>query len=108
MNVNLPEIIQEYLDASNAHDVKAILSCFSDDALVHDEGKDFQGKKLIDDWIVKTIEKYKFQFKPLSAKSDDAKVVVSIEVSGTFPGSPVNPDYHFSIQGGKIRSLAIE
>jgi ketosteroid isomerase-like protein len=108
MKINLPRIIQEYLDASNAHDVKSILSCFSDDALVHDEEKDFRGKKMIEGWIVKTIEKYKFQFKPLSLKSDDAKVIVSIEVSGTFPGSPVNPDYHFIIQGNEILSLAIE
>jgi ketosteroid isomerase-like protein len=108
MKVALPRVIKEYVDASNTHDVNDILSCFSEDAVVQDEGETLRGKKPIEDWIVKTIEKYKFQFKPLSAKSDDTKVVVSIEVSGTFPGSPVNPDYHFSIQGGKIRSLAIE
>src|ERR1700731_267877 len=98
MKINLPRIIQEYIDAKNAHDVGSIISCFSDDALVRDEEKDFRGKKMIEGWIVKTIEKYKFQFKPLSAKSDDAKVVVSIEVSGPFPGSPVSPDYHFTIE----------
>ena len=108
MKVALPQVIKEYIDASNAHDVKSILSCFSDDAFVHDEGKDFRGKKTIEDWVVKTIEKYKFRFKPLGVKSDDAKIVVSVEVSGTFPGSPVSPDYHFTIEGGKIRSLAIE
>jgi ketosteroid isomerase-like protein len=108
MNINLPRIIQEYLAASNAHDVKAILSCFSDDALVHDEGKDFRGKKLIEDWIVKTIEKYKFHFKPLSVKAEEPKVVVTVEVSGTFPGSPVSPDYRFTIKSNKILSLAIE
>src|ERR1700680_3621871 len=108
MKINLPRIIQEYLDASNAHDVKSILSCFSDDALVHDEGKEFRGKKLIEGWIVKTIEKYKFRFTPLSAKNDDATVVVSVEVSGTFPGSPVSPDYRFTVESDKIASLAIE
>jgi ketosteroid isomerase-like protein len=108
MNVNLPRIIQEYLDASNAHDVKSILSCFSDDALVHDEGKDFRGKRMIEDWMVKAIEKYKFHFTPLSVKSDDVTFVVSVEVSGTFPGSPVSPDYRFIIESDKIRSLAIE
>jgi ketosteroid isomerase-like protein len=107
MNVNLPRIIQEYLDASNAHDVKAILSCFSDDALVHDEGKDFRGRKIIEDWIVTTIDKYKFQFKPLNIKNDDAESVVAVEVSGTFPGSPVTPDYHFKIEDDKIRALSI-
>jgi ketosteroid isomerase-like protein len=108
MNINMPKIIREYLNASNAHDVKSILSCFSEDALVHDEGKDFRGKKTIEEWVVKTIEEYKFQFKPLSVKNDDAKVVVSVEVSGTFPGSPVSLDYHFTIQGDKLLSLAIE
>ncbi|HEV3244126.1 MAG TPA: nuclear transport factor 2 family protein [Chthoniobacterales bacterium] len=108
VNINMPQILQEYLNASNAHDVNAILSCFSDDAIVRDEGKDFHSKKMIEDWAAKTLEKYKFQFKPLSVKSDDAKVVVSIEVSGTFPGSPVNLDYYFTIQDDKILSLAIE
>ncbi len=108
MKVALPRVIKEYIDASNAHDVKDLVSCFSDDALVQDEGKDFRGKKTIEEWVVKTIEKYKFRFKPLGVKSDDAKIVVSVEVSGTFPGSPVSPDYHFTIEGGKIRSLAIE
>ena len=70
--------------------------------------KTFRGKKMIEDWIVKTIEKYKFHFTPLSVKSDDPTVVVSVEVSGTFPGSPVSPDYRFTIQGDKILSLAIE
>jgi ketosteroid isomerase-like protein len=76
MSIKLPEIIKKYVDASNAHDVKSILSCFSEDAVVHDEGKKLRGKKAIEDWIVKTIEKYKFQFKPLSVKEDEAEVVV--------------------------------
>lgn len=108
MKVTLPQIVKEYIDASNAHDVKSILSCFSDDALVYDEGKEFRGKKLIEDWVVKTIEKYKFRFTPLSAKNDDATVVVSVEVSGTFPGSPVSPDYRFIVESDKIASLTIE
>ena len=63
---------------------------------------------MIEDWIVKTIEKYKFQFKPLSAKAEDAQVIVTMEVSGTFDGSPVTLDYHFAIDSDKIRSLSID
>ena len=33
MNVKLPRIINNYINASNAYDVKSILSCFSDDAV---------------------------------------------------------------------------
>ena len=35
-------------------------------------------------------------------------LVVSVVVSGTFPGSPVTLDYHFVIAGGKISLLAID
>ena len=108
MAVKLPRIIQKYVAASNGHDVKAVLACFSDNALVHDEGKTLQGKKAIEDWIEKTIEKYKFQFKPLKAEDDDEEIVVAVEVSGTFDGSPVVLDYCFTLENDTISSLAIE
>jgi ketosteroid isomerase-like protein len=108
MTIKLPRIINDYVNASNAHDVKSILSCFSDDAAVHDEGETLHGKKAIEGWIAKTIEKYKFQFEPLGVNEDDGEVVVSVEVSGTFPGSPVTLDYHFKIENEKILSLAID
>jgi ketosteroid isomerase-like protein len=108
MNLELPPIIQKYVEASSQHDVKSILACFSDDAVVHDEGETLRGKNAIDSWIVKTIEKYKFQFKPLSIKEDNVGVVVPMEVSGTFDGSPVTLDYRFTIESDKIRSLTID
>jgi ketosteroid isomerase-like protein len=108
MTIKLPRIINDYVDASNAHDVKSVVACFADNALVHDEGKDFRGKKMIEDWITKTIEKYKFQFKPISIRQDDAEVIVAVEVSGTFDGSPITLDYHFTIAGGEIGSLTID
>ena len=37
MNTNLPLIIKDYIDASNAHDVRSILTCFADDTMVLDE-----------------------------------------------------------------------
>jgi hypothetical protein len=50
--------------------VKAILSCFATDAVVHDEEQEIRAKKLIEDWIATTIEKYKFQFKPLARATE--------------------------------------
>jgi len=89
MTIKLPRIIEKYVDASNKHDINSILSCFSDNALVHDEEQTLDGKKAIESWILKTIEKYKFQFKPLSVEDDNREVVVTVEISGTFSGSPV-------------------
>ena len=108
MPVKLPPIIQYYIDASNAHDVKWILGCFADDATVRDENATHRSKIDIERWIATTIEKYKFHFKPLSSEERGSETVVSVEISGTFPGSPISLDYHFTIADGKIASLIID
>ena len=106
MKIKLPETIENYVEASNRHDVKSILACFSDDAVVQDEGEELRGKTAIESWIVKTIEKYKFHFKPLRIRREGVETVVAVEVSGTFDGSPVTLDYHFTIERGQIVSFA--
>jgi ketosteroid isomerase-like protein len=106
--MKLPPLIQNYIAASNAHDVKSILACFSDDAVVRDENAAHRGKIEIEHWITTTIEKYKFQFKPLGASNGDVEPIVTVEVSGTFPGSPVTLAYHFKIDNDSISSLSID
>jgi ketosteroid isomerase-like protein len=108
MPISLPPIIQSYIDASNAHDVKSILNCFTGDAAVRDENTTHRGKVDIERWASETIEKYKFHFKPLSAEDRANETVVSVEVSGSFPGSPVTLDYHFTVANEKISSLIID
>ena len=108
MGINLPPIIQKYIDASNAHDVKSILACFNDDAVVRDEKATHCGKIDIERWLTTTIEKYNFQFKPLSSRKRDNETVVTVEVSGTFPGSPISLDYHFAFASGEIVCLTID
>src|SRR6266850_5254251 len=106
--MNLPSVIPRYIDASNAHHVSAIVDCFPTDAVVRDENATRHGKIDIGCWATETIEKYKFQFKPLSVNERGAETIVSVEVSGSFPGSPVTLDYHFSIANDKIQSLIID
>ena len=106
--MNLPPVIETYITASNAHDVEAIVDCFADDAVVRDENAMQQGKTEIRRWATETIEKYKFQFKPLSADEQETETILNVEVSGSFPGSPVTLDYHFIIANDKIESLIID
>ncbi len=108
MCINLPPIIQSYIDASNAHDVQSILACFADDAKVRDENTTHRGKIDIERWATETIEKYKFQFKPLGAKEGDNETIVAVEISGTFPGSPISLDYRFALTSDKIASLTVD
>jgi ketosteroid isomerase-like protein len=106
--MNLPPVIPRYVDASNAHDVRAIVDCFADDAVIRDENAMRHGRIDIRRWATETIEKYKFQFKPLSADERGAETILSVEVSGSFPGSPVTLEYQFTIANDKIQSLIID
>ena len=108
MSAGLPRPIQSYVDASNAHDVKSILACFADDAVVRDENTTRRGKIDIERWAGETIDKYKFRFRPVNAERCANETVVSVEVSGRFPGSPVTLDYHFTVANEKISSLIID
>ena len=108
MPISLVPIIESYVDASNTHDVKSILACFADDAVLRDENATRRGKIDIEHWLGETIDKYKFHFKPLSAEERGNETVVSVEVSGSFPGSPVTLDYHFTVANDKISSLIID
>ena len=108
MSAALPRTIQNYIDASNAHDVQSILACFADDAKVRDENTTHLGKIDIERWATETIEKYKFQFKPLGAKDGDDETIVAVEISGTFPGSPISLDYRFALTSDKIASLTVD
>ena len=107
MKIELPAVVQTYVDSSNRHDVEAILLCFSAGAIVQDEAHEHRGRKEIQDWIATTIEKYKFQIKRLSVSNPDGETIVAMEVSGIFPGSPITLDYRFTITGDKISSLTI-
>jgi hypothetical protein len=108
MPLSLLLIIQSYVDASNAHDVSSILACFADDAVVRDENASRRGKIEIERWARETIDKYNFHFTPLSAEKRGMETVVSIEVSGKFPGSPITLDYQFTVADEKISSLTID
>jgi hypothetical protein len=108
MSAALPRPIQNYIEASNAHNVQSILACFSDDATVRDENTTHRGKIDIERWLKTTIEKYAFRFNPLKVHQSDAETVVNVEISGTFPGSPITLDYHFTIADDKITSLIID
>ena len=108
MDLQLPPILTEYIRASNAHEVEAILACFSEAATVRDENETLHGKAAIRGWIAKTITRYSFRFDPLSLHQDEDETILSMSVSGTFPGSPVTLDFQFRTEGGKIASLSID
>ena len=107
MSVQLPAPIANYIAASNAHDPTAAAACFSSDAVVLDEGHERRGSADILKWKTGTTEKYRPTAKILDAAEADGRTIVKCQVSGEFPGSPVELKYAFVLDGEKIARLEI-
>jgi hypothetical protein len=106
MDLKLPKIISDYIDATNAHNPTAILACFSAKASVRDQNQTVNGKQAIKGWIA-TVTKQDSRFEPLKMREDEEETALLVNVSGNFPGSPLMLNYQFKIKNGKISSLSI-
>lgn len=105
--MNLHKAVAGLIEAQNNHDSLAYTACFSETAVVFDEGKTHTGKADIKQWIEKADREYHSQMKPLSYKETETENLLSAEVSGNFPGSPAVLQFHFVLKDGLIQSLRI-
>jgi hypothetical protein len=107
MSTELPQPIAAYFQAANAHDTNALLLTFSADAVVADESREHRGHDEIRKWSDWTIEEYHATYSVIEASQAGEETVVRVEVAGTFDGSPIQLDFHFTIHGDKISALTI-
>jgi ketosteroid isomerase-like protein len=105
--VELPKAIAAYIAASNAHDADACAACFTDDAIVRDEGREVRGVATIRDWMDGAIAKYQHTVEVVTSAKTDGETIVTCRVSGNFPGSPVELRHAFVVAGEKITRLEI-
>ncbi len=103
--MNLPTAIADLVSAQNSFDSGAYAQCFTNTAIVFDEGKTHTGTAAIQQWIDKANKEYQATMNPIeySASNETLKA----EISGTFPGSPLVLTYQFQLSNGKIQSLKI-
>ncbi len=107
MTIQLPDPINTFFEVSNGKGLERVKTCFTDNAVVLDEGGTYEGLAAIEAWVHDTRQKYQFSVKPLSITKKDSHDRVVAEVNGNFPGSPVNLDYDFALAADKIQSLEI-
>lgn len=103
--MNLPKVVANLVKAQNKSDSIAYSNCFTEKAVVFDEGKIHSGKQEIKNWIEKANQEYKTQMKPL--EYSESMQTLKAEISGTFPGSPLQMTYHYDLKDGLIQSLKI-
>jgi len=104
---NLPEPIRLYIVGENTGDADLFGQCFAEGAAVRDENETHRGLAEIKKWKAETKKKYQHTVDPLSVSEKDGRFIVTNRLTGNFPGSPIELDFVFAIQGGKIVSLEI-
>jgi hypothetical protein len=105
--MNLPKVLTDLVNAQNSFDSIVYANCFSETAVVFDEGRTHNGRLNIQHWIEESNEKYKSVMKPLVYTENGTRSVLSAECSGTFPGSPSTLKFHFDIKDGQIQYLKV-
>lgn len=103
----LPPLLAAMVAAHNAHDSTAFAACFSDDAIVRDEGKVHFGIAAIRTWFEDVSRKYQAVFHVTALALEDGEPVLTGNVSGTFDGSPIQLRYYTALDAGKIIALKI-
>lgn len=103
--MNLPKVVTDLIKTQNNFDSVAYANCFTETAVVFDEGKTHNGRKEIEKWIDEANKKYQATMKPL--EYSDTVHTLKTEVSGRFPGSPIVITYHYEFSNELIQSLKI-
>lgn len=105
--MELPTLVAQFVEAQNTYDSEAYVTCFTETATVHDEGKTHTGKPEIREWIERANEAYQSFMKPLKYEKSGSNGVLTAEVSGTFPGSPIVLKFHLGLKDDLIDSLKV-
>lgn len=106
MTLELPEPIAAYFTADKG-DSQAVAQCFSENAVVKDEGHTYRGWAAIKQWKTEASAKYQYTSEPFTCEQQDGKIIVTSRLIGNFPGSPVNLRFCFELEDDKIASLEI-
>ena len=105
--MNLPKVLSDLVKTQNNFDSVAYSNCFSETAVVYDEGKTHKGRKEIERWIADANERYQATMQPVSYEEKGTESILKAETSGKFDGSPIILSYHLEIVNDLIQTLKI-
>jgi hypothetical protein len=107
MNIELPVPIAGFFQAHNTGKTDHFKELFTADAVVSDEAHEYRGDA-IKTWIDGAVTNYRpLHAEVLSLVPSGGQTVATAQVSGTFPGSPLQLRYQFTLRDGKISALSI-
>jgi hypothetical protein len=107
MTIPLTGPVLAFFEAERAHDLEALARCFSEHAVVRDEGRTIEGPDAIKRWMREAKRKYQHTVDPHAVCERDGLTVVTTRVAGAFANSPLDFEHVFAVEGGEIASLEI-
>ena len=105
-SISLPKPIADYFTADSG-DGEAVSQCFTENAVVKDEGHTHKGRAAIKKWKADASTKYQYTCERVAREEKDGMTVITCHLVGNFPGSPVDLRFLFELAGEKIESLEI-
>jgi hypothetical protein len=107
MAIDLPGIVSRYFAADQQGGADSVSACFTERAVVKDEGHTHSGRDAICKWKTESATKYRYTVEPVAISTDADRVTVTGHLVGDFPGSPVDLRYRFRLEGDRIAELEI-
>ena len=107
MSLDLPKPIAVYVEVENSGDIEALSRSFAPEATVRDESRTYRGLAAIKKWKAETKRKYNHTVTPLEVAVRDGRTVLKARLTGNFPGSPIELQFAFVLEGDRIASLEI-
>ncbi len=107
MVTKLPQSISVYIEAGNTRDTDSLLTNFAADARVTDEGRDYYALDEIREWSNKVTEHLQVALAIFNSTEVGDESICTVQVSGTFDGSPIQPPFHFTVKGDESVKLSI-
>ena len=106
----LPSSIATFIRAVNERDPGAFLSCFTNDAVVSDVGREFRGAAAIKEWGKNEIFDVDVTFEVVNVTEHDGETIVTVKVDGTFDRTglpdPLLLNHYFILNGEKIAGFS--
>lgn len=103
--LTLPQPIAAYFAAEN--NPEALAHCFTAKAVMKDDGHTYTGVDEITAFMAAASARYSATTVPLTLQREHGAQVVRAQVTGNFPGSPIDLSYRFRLERGLIASLEI-
>jgi hypothetical protein len=107
MLAGLPDVVRHYFEL-DPRDVDEFVALFSDEAIVVDEGKTYQGPGEIRAWRTGPAIKYTYTTEVLEREAGSAgRHLVTARLTGDFPGETVDLRCEFTVTSDHISRLVI-